>query len=631
MLYIFDIETYENFFCVTFKNYKTKEIKQYVIFEGYRNDTEEIIKFIDNSNIWLIGYNNSHFDNQILKYMWENRFMYWDERPNDICRHIFEFAKNIVQEDWRDHMYHLPFKSLDMMKIGNLEQKSLKLAGTVFKWHKLQDLPLEWGNIITKYSSDIILQYNLNDVEITERLTELLEPQIELRFNIAKEYGVDVYTQTDSGIANKLLEKIYSDATGLRPSVFKKWRTKRNRIGFWDVIFQDVYFRSEELKNFLKELRQTIFYPSIPFTKKSVIYNGVKYVIGVGGLHSDDKGEMFETTDKVKVIDADVSSYYPSMIINNGIYPQHLGNSFIKKYKELMEQRVEAKRKSKDKRYSKDSIKKFKVIADTLKITLNSTFGKMGNGHHWLYDPLAMLKVTINGQLYLMMLIEHLTLNNFKVVSANTDGIITLVPVDREEEYKEICEKFGKATKFNIEYTTYKRYARSTVNDYIAISKSGDVKTKGDFNIPDVSKISEDTFMLRRGFDKPIIAIALNEFFKNNKAIKDTILNHNDIYDFCTSKKTDKKFYNEYHYMKNRKAYTKKLQQSVRYFVSTDGGTLYKKDDESNRMINYCAGKRVTIFNDYFDSEDYKIDYNYYITEAQKIVDEIIKPQLTLF
>ena len=90
-------------------------------------------------------------------------------------------------------------------------------------------------------------------------------------------------------------------------------------------------------------------------------------------------------------------------------------------------------------------------------------------------------------------------------------------------------------------------------------------------------------------------------------------------------------FKNEYHYVKDGIASIDQLQQSVRYYISTDGGSLYKKDNETGKMISYCVGKRLSIFNDYFESDEYNIDYNYYISETQKIIDEIIKPQLTLF
>ena len=71
MIYVYDIETYSNFFSATFKEYKTKEVKQFVIYKD-RDDTKALLDFIDNPHLWLVGYNNSHFDNQLLKYMKEN-------------------------------------------------------------------------------------------------------------------------------------------------------------------------------------------------------------------------------------------------------------------------------------------------------------------------------------------------------------------------------------------------------------------------------------------------------------------------------------------------------------------------------------------------------------------------------
>ena len=251
--------------------------------------------------------------------------------------------------------------------------------------------------------------------------------------------------------------------------------------------------------------------------------------------------------------------------------------------------------------------------------------------NHWLYDPLAALRVTINGQLYLLMLIERLVNRGFKIISANTDGIITIVPKVRQDEYRNICTQWENDTNFNLEYTYYSKYVRRDVNNYIAITNEGDVKVKGEFTIPDVDNIKKDQFMLRRGFDKPIVAIALQRYFVTGVPIADTIRNHKDIYDFCIAKKTDKKFTNEFHTLRNGKANVEKLQQSVRFFVSNNGGTLFKRDPIEGKLIAYSSGNRVSIFNDYYESEDYDINYGYYIHETQKIIDEIVNPQLTLF
>jgi len=630
MLWIYDLETYSNFFSATFINYKTRETKQFVI-HGDRNDTQELIEFTDNPKMWLVGYNSYNFDNQLLKYLWLNRFNFISKSAEYISKELYKLAQGIVNNGLSDYTWKLPFKSLDLMKIGNLGQKSLKLTGTIFKWHRLQDLPIEWTKEIQLQDVDKILEYNMNDVLITDRLFSLLQGQTKLRFDVSKQYNINAYSESDSGISNRLLEKFYSEATGLKPKEFKHLRTRRPKIYFADVVFEDIEFESDALNDLLLDIRESAYYESTPYFKKSIILDGVKYKIGIGGLHSDDKGDLFESSDDARLIDCDIGSMYPTLITNNNIHPEHLGSAFITKYKEVIEERLLAKKRSKDLTLSQVDRDKQNVIANTLKIALNSTYGKMKFENHWLYDPLAALRVTINGQLYLLMLIERLVNRGFKVISANTDGVITIVPSTRDDEYKSICADWERDTNFDLEYTQYKKYARRDVNNYIAITTDNEVKVKGEFIIPDVKNIHKDQFMLRRGFDKPIVAIALNAFFINGTPIADTIRNHKDIYDFCTAKKTDKKFKNEYHILKDGEANITPMQQSVRYFVSTNGGTLYKRDPEEHKLIAYCVGKRVTLFNDYYKSKDYNIDYTYYIHETQKIIDEIIKPQLKLF
>jgi hypothetical protein len=139
---------------------------------------------------------------------------------------------------------------------------------------------------------------------------------------------------------------------------------------------------------------------------------------------------------------------------------------------------------------------------------------------------------------------------------------------------------------------------------------------------------------LRQGIDKPVISKALYHYFVNGTAIESTIYNEKDIYSFCIAKKVDDKFVNEFHTLENNLHKIEELQRSVRFYVSTNGGTLYKVDRQNNKYINYCVNRKVTILNNNLiqkDIKDYNIDYGYYIKEANKIIDEIINPQLSLF
>jgi len=613
MLYIFDIETYRNYFGCIFKNPKTQELTEFIIYKD-RNDFDELAKFIDDNSKWFVGYNSYNFDNQLLNFIHKNKHYLTFQDSSSIAYEIYKVASQVIEiENYNQFKYNLPFRFIDLMKVANLNMKSLKLVGTSLKWHKLQDLPIEWDKEIQPSDLETLHLYNLNDVEITELLYNRTLPAIKLRFAISKKYNINAYSESDSGIANRLLEKFYSDSTGISTRDFTQLRTERPIIQFKHVVFDQIEFETQELNDVLENVITHTYYKSLPFFTKTFSFGGVEYKMGVGGLHSVDKGDIFKVADNTKIIDCDVASMYPTIIINHNIHPQHLGKQFIQDYKKVKEDRIESKK-------SGDS-----CTDSALKIVLNSSFGKLLYNKHWLYDPLAGLQVTINGQLYLLMLIEMLVLNKFKVISANTDGVITMVDKSRESEYYEICKRWEKKTMLELEYTYYTDYIRRDVNNYIAIKEDGKTKEKGEF----LQEID-----LKKGFDKPIVSKALYNYFVKGIKVEDTILNHRDIYDFCIAKKTDSKFQNEFHTIKDGEKNIQQLQKTVRFYVSTVGGSLFKVEPDESKMINYCANRKVTVFNDFIQHDDfskYNIDYNYYISEVNKIIYQIKDFQLKLF
>jgi len=67
------------------------------------------------------------------------------------------------------------------------------------------------------------------------------------------------------------------------------------------------------------------------------------------------------------LIDWDAASLYPSLLINYGFYPQHLGKEFLTTYSKIRTERIEAKHNGN------------KVKNETLKLCLNSVTGLMQN------------------------------------------------------------------------------------------------------------------------------------------------------------------------------------------------------------------------------------------------------------
>lgn len=152
-----------------------------------------------------------------------------------------------------------------------------------------------------------------------------------------------------------------------------------------------------------------------------------------------------------------------------------------------------------------------------------------------------------------------------------------------------------------------------------------DVKLKGCFEID--KELNKDPGMR-------IVPIALKEYFINKVPIYNTITNHDDILDFCLELKVSKDWSTIYKFIdENGMINEKTLGRITRYYVSGNSSTLIKQNNEDDRTNQVAKGYGFVIFNKYNKQniEDYKINYNYYIHEAYKIINKIENKQLKLF
>ena len=266
---------------------------------------------------------------------------------------------------------------------------------------------------------------------------------------------------------------------------------------------------------------------------------------------------------------------------------------------------------------------------------------KLGYIYGWLYDPEAMYKTTINGQLYLMMLIEMLELDDYKIISANTDGIVSIVNNDNKslDKYYIICKHWQELTNFTLDYNYYSKYIRVNVNSYISL-----LETKEDISNLTIDELKDKGLLkqkndfltdivINKGYNCPIVAIALNNYYIKDIPIIDTLQNHilridmniHPIYDYCKSQKIGNAFQLEYHALSNSKLDIDiiELQKHTRFYISKIGGTILKRKKENNKLINIVKGYNVTIFNNFFNAKDYNINYNYYKMRCYIIINKI--------
>lgn len=581
-----------------------------------QKDYGPLFKFLYQKDIVLVGYNSDSYDLPMLRYILNSK------AGSDIEKRLHDFSAKLIDDNYRYDNVVKKFrwayrkfdrwKSIDLMRILAFDKLGIGLKQTAInlKWPKIQDLPLNPNRPVPVDKLNLVLSYNLNDVLITKRLYEEIEPLRKLREGLSEFYNVNLLSASDSRVANILLEKFYSEKSGKNIEEIRDKRTRRPSISLKDCVAPFVHFETDTLNDVLGLLKSTEVHEHLRYKfSQKFNFGGCTFVVGIGGLHSEDSPGEFESDNYYIIMDADVASYYPNLIINNKFYPKHLGPMFIEVLKSLTKERLDAK-------HSGDKVK-----ADGLKITINSIFGKLGFESFWLYDPLQMLSTTINGQLGLLMLIEGLTLGGIPVISANTDGIVCKVPKNKLDDYYKIAKEWEQKTGLELEFTKYDKYVRRDVNSYITQTDSGKIKEKGAF----LTEID-----LKKSYNMPIVAKALRALFIDDVPVKETLNSCKDIMEFCVSTKVGKQFVVEYH----TKEGVEELQRTNRFYISNTGGTVIKRNVVSGRRIGMYVGRLAKVLNDY-DSEvpfdEYDVDISYYENEVMKVVDAIRPPQMSLF
>lgn len=330
-----------------------------------------------------------------------------------------------------------------------------------------------------------VREYCRNDVLATAKLLTDRWHLVLLRETLAAQFdlGTRAYCLSEQGLAQATFLTLHRARTGensnaVREKAAKAPENQDEFIPLAGVISYRVRFVTPEFNAVLEKLRRGdlrrgeswgITVDNVAFDK-TVQLAGCELSIMVGGLHTVDHPGTFVADAETAIVDLDVTSYYPSLMLAERVYPSQLGPEFLADFTTIRDQRVAAK-KAGDMNTS-----------EALKIVLNATFGKLNDTWSPIRSVKNAFRVTMNGQLFLMMLIESLAANGFKILSANTDGIMILAPRLRLPELAGVTTPWEKATGLTLERTDYARIVRRDVNAYVALAESGKVKTKGPFN-----------------------------------------------------------------------------------------------------------------------------------------------------
>jgi len=461
---ISDTEVYLNYFLISFKCHKTKK---YYYLEPPFNERK--LSWIMH-NYTVIGFNWLKYDGPMVWLSYKTQDIPTLQRlSNALIQQNMWYQE--AQKEFGFKIYDT--KIIDLIEVAPLKG-SLKLYMARLHAARLQELPFPPNTMLTSEQKIITRYYNFNDLDGTEILFDFMQERIELRRAMSAEYGLDLLSKSDAQIAEAVLVQEVTKLNGIRP----QRPTIPPGFSFKYQPPDYIKYQTPALQQLLETVKSATFIigdsgkVKLPDElKNSVKVGSGEYRLGNGGLHSSEENVAYKATDDLSISDKDVTSYYPRLTTTLGLYPRAFGPAYLIVYEKIIQSRIEAKNKKRT------------TEAAGKKIVINGAGGKYSDPYSVLYDPMLTIQQNVTGQLALLLYIETVTLCGFTVISANTDGVVCLVPKEMEAKYEE-CQKYWETiTGFNLEETRYKCYYARDVNSYFAVKADAktikDVKVKG--------------------------------------------------------------------------------------------------------------------------------------------------------
>lgn len=577
-----DVECYTNYFLISFTDINLSKVANLELYADKPLNRQRLQKLMQDYT--TVSFNGLSYDlpmisaalkgynNKQLKGISDALIL--SKKPSwMVCK---EIDLNVIKCD-----------HIDIINVAP-GQASLKIYGGRLHTRQMQDLPYDPSDTITAPMREQLRTYCRNDLQQTIELYQSLSKQIDLRVAMGEQYGVDLRSKSDAQIAESVLR---SELT--QSGVIVKKNEIKPGTQFKYKVPDFIQFTSPTLRKVLQAVKNTRFTvePSgqvkLPDDiNKPIKFGGATYKFGIGGLHSQEKKQAIVCGDDELLYEADFASFYPFIILGERFYPKHLTPKFLNVYGDIVARRIAAKN-------SGD-----KVTADSLKITINGSFGKLGSKYSFLYSPDLLIQTTITGQLCLLMLIEAVHELGATVVSANTDGVVIHAKKRQYDAISGALFEFELASGYTLEETFYSAIYSRDVNNYVAVKTDGGIKGKGAFADPNIMKNPTNE----------ICTTAVKQYLANCTPIKQTINDCDDIRKFINIRSvTGGAVWND--------AY---LGKAVRFYYSTQGNTIHYKKNGNKVPKSDGAHPLMCL-----DDAPVGLDKQAYIDEAKSMLVDL--------
>ena len=629
--WVIDYETLIDCTILVAEHY-TGEQKHVFSISKLGSELPQLVSFLETNkknDEWHISFNGLSFDSQITEYILRNKTMLLTLTGVEVAGLVYKKAQDIIyrQENKEFSEFSerdLSIRQIDVFKLNHWDnpakRSSLKWIQFSMDWHNLLDMPIHHTTKIeTKEQLDTVITYCINDVKSTKQIMHLSKEQIMLRKSLTSEYKIPLFSASEPRISKELFLMFLSEEMGVKKYDLKNLRTKRDLIKVKDIILPYTKFKTKPFQMLLDNFNDLVINArdTKGGFKYHMTYKGVQTDFGLGGAHGCTKSGVYESSDSMIIMSSDVTSFYPNLAIRNKWSPAHLPKEiFCDKYEWFFEERKKLPKKD-PKNY-------------VYKIILNSTYGLSNDENSFLYDPEFTMRITINGQLTLMMLYEMLSegIPGSVPLMQNTDGVEMVIPVEHKQRYLDICAEWEKITNLQLEHDQYTKMIIGDVNNYIAVNTAGKSKCKGRFEY--------DNLALHKNKSHLIIPKALYAYFVDDILPEQFLQDNRNIFDYCAGVKIKGEWEFQQTCIIDREITRQTLQKTLRYYISTKGCKIYKVHKHDKREIQLESGKWMQqLFNLYEDKPwaDYNIDESYYLDKIYKEINNIIpkRNQLSLW
>lgn len=563
---VYDIENYMNglFFGVfQLLDANLNEVLSPFLFT--ETHVQNIIDFVYETEITIVGFNNHHYDDKMLANI------YFGRNPNQASHEIINVPFSKASE------FDLMCNSLDVFKDV---QGSLKYYEAVMGMNIMESgVPFDIERHLTQEEFENEVLYCLTDVRATVHAFRFRmaggPTSIQNKLTLLNNYNMPMLDtrKTDNQLVQEILQ-----------GVPQSWETGYDELfdldTFEDLIEKHIFNipdvildlyrdyhadyhekvrtvenKREFKKQYTKKNNTNIFdFDTNKFIdKKDPIFKDklrrVFLNFGWGGIHTFNFFEILTGN----VLHADKGSYYPSIQV---VFLMHLVNTKNPGiYKELLDGRISNKRfmdeiKSVLTDEEKEELERFRngelLITECgdnvralveiegqitgIKLILNKVYGLMGLATSSIFHPVKLTTVCVVGHL----LITELIFRVFKYIpetelgQANTDGVIFVVEDEDVKLFEDICAFYADEIGISIDVHHFDKMIQSTVNNYILMNK-GEIEElkgattknyKGSDHVEQAGRITNNLSIKSK---------ALVDYFVYGTSVEDTVMNETDI------------------------------------------------------------------------------------------------------